>query len=79
MLPPMGHDVHNHESSAGVKDDLVSQVEAWIAADPDPDTRAELQALLDAGDEAALTDRFDGRLQFGTAGLRGASARVRSA
>ncbi|MEP6661810.1 MAG: phospho-sugar mutase [Acidimicrobiales bacterium] len=76
----MGHDVHNHEiwdqrrpTEAGVvKDDLVQQVQAWIAADPDPDTRAELQALLDAGDEAALADRFDGRLQFGTAGLRGA-------
>ena len=55
-----------------MRDDLVGKVRAWIAADPDPDTRAELQALLDAGDEAALSERFDGRLQFGTAGLRGA-------
>lgn len=44
----------------------------WLAEDPDPDTRAELQALLDAGDEAAIADRFGARLQFGTAGLRGA-------
>ncbi len=44
---------------------------AWIAADPDPATRAELQALLDAGDEAALADRMGGALAFGTAGLRG--------
>ena len=36
---------------------------AWLADDPDPDTRAELQALLDAGRDAAATiaDRFAGR------------------
>ena len=45
--------------------------EAWIDADPDPATRAELQALLDAGDEAALADRMGGTLAFGTAGIRG--------
>lgn len=45
---------------------------AWLAEDPDPDTRAELAALIDASDEAAIADRFDARLQFGTAGLRGA-------
>ena len=47
------------------------QVLDWIADDPDPVTRAELQALLDAGDDAALADRFSGPLHFGTAGLRG--------
>ncbi|MGW1340053.1 phospho-sugar mutase [Kribbella sp. NPDC002412] len=36
--------------------------------------RAELRALLDAGDEAELADRFAGTLEFGTAGLRGAVA-----
>ena len=51
---------------------------AWLADDPDPETRAELEPLLAAaerGDEAAradLADRFAGTLQFGTAGLRGA-------
>ena len=45
------------------------QAEAWIAQDPDPTTRAELEALLD--DESALAERFSTRLQFGTAGLRG--------
>ena len=45
------------------------QAEAWIAEDPDDETRAELTALLD--DEAALTERFASRLTFGTAGLRG--------
>jgi phosphomannomutase len=43
----------------------------WLAADPDPDTRAELQALLDAGDAAELSLRFGPRLAFGTAGIRG--------
>lgn len=43
--------------------------EAWIAKDPDPETRAELEALLE--DESALASRFSERLNFGTAGLRG--------
>jgi len=49
----------------------------WLNQDPDVETRAELTALLEAakgGDKAAeaeLYARFDGRLQFGTAGLRG--------
>jgi len=50
---------------------LETRVRAWIADDPDPATRAELTALLDAGDTAALADRFSGPLHFGTAGLRG--------
>ena len=45
---------------------------AWLLEDPDPDTRAELEALLAAHDTAAIADRFGGRLEFGTAGLRGA-------
>ncbi|GAA3736158.1 phosphomannomutase [Spinactinospora alkalitolerans] len=43
----------------------------WLEQDPDPETRAELAAILDRGDEAGLADRFAGRLEFGTAGLRG--------
>jgi phosphomannomutase len=50
---------------------LIEEVKAWIADDPDPVTAAHLQALLDAGDEAALKPLFSGFLQFGTAGLRG--------
>jgi len=51
---------------------LLDDARAWLAEDPDPDTRAELAALLDVCDDAAITDRFGARLEFGTAGLRGA-------
>jgi phosphomannomutase len=51
--------------------DVIARAQAWLAEDPDPDTRAELAALIDAGDTAELTARFSGTLQFGTAGLRG--------
>lgn len=51
--------------------DLETAARAWLAADPDPVTRAETEALLAAHDEAGLADRFGGRLEFGTAGLRG--------
>ena len=44
----------------------------WLAEDPDADTRAELSELLDSRDAEGLADRFGARLQFGTAGLRGA-------
>jgi hypothetical protein len=49
----------------------VIDVRQWLADDPDPDTRAQLQALLDAGDDDEVADCFAGLLQFGTAGLRG--------
>jgi len=58
--------------------DVVARASAWIAQDPDAATRAELDALVagarDGDDDAvaALHDRFDSRLEFGTAGLRGA-------
>ena len=51
--------------------ELRARVEAWIADDPDPATKAELQKLLADDAEAELADRFQGLLQFGTAGLRG--------
>jgi phosphomannomutase len=53
-----------------VVDRLESAVRDWLTADPDPDTRAELEALLARGDEAGLAERFAGTLTFGTAGLR---------
>ena len=49
---------------------VADRAEAWWALDPDPDTRAELRTLLEAGDQAELERRFAGRVAFGTAGLR---------
>jgi len=43
----------------------------WLATDPDPHTRAATQALLD-GPVDALRAAFGSRLEFGTAGIRGA-------
>src|SRR3954462_7695072 len=51
---------------------LLDRARAWAAEDPDPVTRAELEALIGKGHSDELADRFDGRLEFGTAGLRGA-------
>ncbi|OKI24038.1 phospho-sugar mutase [Streptomyces sp. CB03911] len=61
--------------------DLLARARAWLAEDPDPQTREELSALLaeaegetESGNRIAwsqLSERFAGRLQFGTAGLRG--------
>jgi len=50
---------------------LAEAVEHWLAQDPDPVTRGELEALRDDPASAAeLAARFAGRLEFGTAGLR---------
>ena len=56
---------------------VIDLARAWRDQDPDDETRAELDHLVAdaaAGSEAALAqlhDRFDTRLEFGTAGLRG--------
>jgi phosphomannomutase len=50
---------------------LIAQANAWLAEDPDAETRDELAKLIDAGDVTELAERFRGTLQFGTAGLRG--------
>lgn len=52
--------------------DLIAAARTWLAEDPDPDTRAELAGLLQRDDLGAIADRFSARLEFGTAGLRGA-------
>ncbi|MCU1586404.1 MAG: phospho-sugar mutase [Microbacteriaceae bacterium] len=57
--------------------DVIDTARAWRDQDPDEETRAELDALIadaSAGADGALAelhDRFDTRLAFGTAGLRG--------
>ncbi len=50
-------------------DDPRTAAERWLAAEPDDDIRDELSALLEHHPEQ-LAHRFDGRLEFGTAGLR---------
>jgi phosphomannomutase len=59
---------------AGPDNSLAARAAAWRDADPDPETRAELDRLLDrlrdSGDSATLAERFEGSLAFGTAGLR---------
>jgi phosphomannomutase len=54
----------------GEESGLADRAAAWRDADPDPQTRAELDRLLAAGDTAGLADRFEGSLAFGTAGIR---------
>ena len=56
---------------------LLETARAWAGRRPGPQTRAELEASCDgwrprAATAADLADRFDGTLEFGTAGLRGA-------
>jgi phosphomannomutase len=61
----------------GGMSDPVGAARELLAEDPDPGTRAELEALVrraEGGDAAAradLADRMSGPLEFGTAGLRG--------
>ncbi|MET0974163.1 MAG: phospho-sugar mutase [Leifsonia sp.] len=56
---------------------VLGQARAWLAQDPDTETQAELRLLIDeaeAGSASAVQElhaRFDVRLAFGTAGLRG--------
>ena len=55
----------------------IAEAWRWSSADIDPETQREARELIaqaEAGDAAAaaeLLDAFDGRLAFGTAGLRG--------
>src|SRR5690606_31209678 len=56
---------------------VIDAAKAWREQDPDDETRAELDILIadaETGNEDALADlrrRFESRLTFGTAGLRG--------
>ena len=70
------------EAHAMTAQDLARE---WLAADPDERMRALLAATLaeaEAGSveaQAELEDAFAGTLEFGTAGLRAASVRARTA
>ena len=51
---------------------LFGRAEAWINDDPDPTMAEAGRAILNAGDESVVESHFGSRLEFGTAGLRGA-------
>jgi len=53
---------------------LIERARAWAASDPDPQTRSELEGLIQAQDQAELAERMHADLEFGTAGLRGVVA-----
>jgi phosphomannomutase len=50
--------------------EALAAAKAWIEGDPDPETRAELDALVAKDDAKELAERMAGHLTFGTAGLR---------
>lgn len=54
-----------------MQQDLIARASAWLAEDPDSETRDELRKLIEAKDVDELAARFGGTLEFGTAGLRG--------
>ncbi len=65
------------ERDTSTTDQLLTTARAWLAAEPDADLRDELGASIlaaERGEPDDLADRFAGRLQFGTAGLRAAVA-----
>jgi len=72
----LGHGLLIYAREMNIDPALENQVQAWIAQDPDPVTRAQLQELLsaakvDSNALAELQDAFRAQLEFGTAGLRG--------
>lgn len=51
--------------------DPFSRALDWLRQDPDPETRAELQTIVDRQDHQEINRLFSQDLAFGTAGLRG--------
>ncbi len=51
--------------------ELTASARAWIAGDPDPRMRDELESALSSDDLSTLEDLMGAALSFGTAGLRG--------
>lgn len=51
--------------------DLIDRARSWIDGDPDPSTRAELEAIITHNDIDELDARMNTVLEFGTAGIRG--------
>src|SRR5699024_4824813 len=68
---------HGAVMAENTADPIIDTARAWLAQDPDETTREQLDTLIQdaaAGSEIAVDElhsRFDTRLSFGTAGLRG--------
>jgi hypothetical protein len=58
-------------ATAGHRVDWLERGTEWAEWDPNPETAGEILALVGHGDVAELEARLDGRLTFGTAGIRG--------
>lgn len=50
---------------------VTERARKWLSEEYDAETRAEVQAMLDADDKTALIETFYKDLEFGTGGLRG--------
>ena len=50
--------------------DWIAAGSAWVAADPNAETRGAIQAMVDAKDLAGLEQALGARMAFGTSGLR---------
>lgn len=50
---------------------VTEKAQVWLGAGYDEETRAEVQAMLDAEDKTLLIESFYRDLEFGTGGLRG--------
>ncbi len=50
---------------------IIERAREWTGSAYDAETRREVQAMLDANDEASLRECFGAQLEFGTGGLRG--------
>ncbi len=51
--------------------EVQDKINHWLKGSYDAETKAEIQRLIDSGNEAELTDAFYKDLEFGTGGLRG--------
>ena len=54
-----------------MEQEVKARIDSWLNGPYDEETKKEIKALLDAGNEKELTDAFYRDLEFGTGGLRG--------
>ncbi|WP_028330775.1 phospho-sugar mutase [Brachyspira alvinipulli] len=54
-----------------MEQEVKARIDSWLSGSYDEETKKEIKALLDAGNEKELIDAFYRDLEFGTGGLRG--------